>query len=316
MIRLFLGFFLLAVINAAIAADVNLAWDASTSTNVGGYKFYYGTKSKIYTDSVDVGNVTNYKMTGLNDNTLYFFALKSYDTTRQKESAGYSNEVSTATAGTVPIIVPPPTIAALTLTKIGNLITSSANNSLPVGAVCNTYTDVTLADSGKEALMAYREKDLPTLNGSCAVDASKYFTKGTKGYVGITYSYQGKESTLSNILLVDLSVDTSYVLDKSLPTPKNSLLSVDGAKGILSLQSSFIPAGLVTDCLYSVNGSEPTLIKLLKLGKTQAYCKFEVPNTGVNKVVYSFVRNGSPSLKSQEVIFNFQLKTPANAICN
>jgi hypothetical protein len=304
---------LCAIANVSLAADVNLSWDASTSANVGGYKIYYGKQSKTYTSAVDAGNGTSYKVTGLDDGVEYFFAVKSYSKDRTIESAGYSNEVSTKTAGTVPII-PPPVISPLTLTKIGNLVTSSANNTLPVGAVCNTYTQVSPSDAGKEALMAYREKDLSTVNGSCAIDASKYFAKGTKGYLGITYSYKGQESFLSNVLLIDMTVTDpvpmpSYILDTTLPAPKNPYITVDGLRGIVWLQSSFVPTGSHTDCLVSVNGSAPKLIKLLSLGRTQAYCKFEIPNTGANKVIFSFVAPGTPPKKGADVIYNYKLKS-------
>jgi PKD repeat protein len=77
----------------AIAGSLNLAWDASTSTDVGGYKLYYGQASQNYTASVDVGNVTTYQMTGLQDGATYFFALKAYNTAKSIESV-YSNQAS------------------------------------------------------------------------------------------------------------------------------------------------------------------------------------------------------------------------------
>lgn len=299
----------------ALAGDLNLAWDPSTSKNVGGYKLYYGKQSKTYISAVDVGNITTYKITGLDDGVEYYFALKSYNTDRTLESAAYSNEVSTKTAGNVPI-TPPPVIAPLTLTKLGNLVVSSANNTLPDGATCNTYVEVTPSDAGKEALMAYKEHLLPPINGNCAVDASKYFVKGTKGYIGMTYSVGKDESFLSNILVIDLTESADYVLDTSLPISRNSVLSVDGVKGVMYLQSSFIPVGTVTDCLVSINGASPTKFKLTPLGKTQAYCKLEAPNTGFNKIIYSFVAPGTPPRKGADAVFNYKLKTPPNALCN
>jgi PKD repeat protein len=77
----------------AFAGSLNLAWDASTSSDVGGYKLYYGQASQNYTASVDVGNVTAYQMTGLQDGATYFFALKAYNTAKSIESV-YSNQAS------------------------------------------------------------------------------------------------------------------------------------------------------------------------------------------------------------------------------
>jgi Concanavalin A-like lectin/glucanases superfamily len=93
------GFISLLFINQAFAGDLTLAWNASTSSGVGGYKVYYGTSSKNYTSNVDVGNTTAYKMIGLTNGSKYFFALKAYNTAKSIESS-YSNEASATVATT------------------------------------------------------------------------------------------------------------------------------------------------------------------------------------------------------------------------
>ncbi len=91
--RLALILFTLFFSSIALAGNVNLAWDASPSTGVGGYKIYYGLSSNSYTSSIDTGNVTSYQMTGLQDGATYYFALKAYNTAKSIESV-FSNEVS------------------------------------------------------------------------------------------------------------------------------------------------------------------------------------------------------------------------------
>jgi PKD repeat protein len=75
------------------AANVNLVWDASSSTNVGGYKISYGQSSGNYSTTIDTGNKTNYVVSGLQEGTKYFFAVKAYDSTKTTESV-YSNEIN------------------------------------------------------------------------------------------------------------------------------------------------------------------------------------------------------------------------------
>jgi hypothetical protein len=94
-----LGFILLLCCNNVFAGNINLAWDPSPSTGVGGYKLYYGSSSKTYTSNVDVGKSTTYTMTGLTSGTKYYFALKSYNTAKSIESS-YSNEVNATVAAT------------------------------------------------------------------------------------------------------------------------------------------------------------------------------------------------------------------------
>ena len=76
----------------ARAVHVTLQWDRnSKNMDVAGYKMYYGTKSREYDRSVEVGKVLEYTLTGLDRDECYFFATTAYDSAGH-ESA-YSNEV-------------------------------------------------------------------------------------------------------------------------------------------------------------------------------------------------------------------------------
>ena len=55
--------------SAAGTVSVNLAWNASASSNVGGYIVSYGTGSGTYTQSSDVGNSTSTTLKGLQSGT-------------------------------------------------------------------------------------------------------------------------------------------------------------------------------------------------------------------------------------------------------
>jgi hypothetical protein len=74
----------------ALAADVSLSWEASTST-VTGYKVYVGTASGTYGTPTTIGNLTSYTVTGLSSGT-YYFAVTAYDASGNESS--YSNEVT------------------------------------------------------------------------------------------------------------------------------------------------------------------------------------------------------------------------------
>jgi fibronectin type 3 domain-containing protein len=94
---------------SSFAAKITLAWDANTESDVVGYKVYYGTSSKSYTGSMDVGNVTNCTLAGLKGGQTYYIAVTAYSTS-SKES-GYSSEVSgVATEPPPPVSDTPPTI--------------------------------------------------------------------------------------------------------------------------------------------------------------------------------------------------------------
>ena len=67
-----------------------LSWDA-TLAGAAGFKLYFGTSSKSYSSSVNVGTAPSYALSGLAPGT-YYFAVTAYDAFGN-ESA-YSNEVS------------------------------------------------------------------------------------------------------------------------------------------------------------------------------------------------------------------------------
>lgn len=67
------------LVGLAHAGNVTLAWDPNTGQNLAGYKLYYGTSSRNYTVSVNVGNATKYTLVNLTDGMLYYFAVTAYD---------------------------------------------------------------------------------------------------------------------------------------------------------------------------------------------------------------------------------------------
>jgi hypothetical protein len=80
----------------ASAAQVTLAWDPNTESNLAGYKIHYGTASGSYAVHTDVHNVTTYTVTGLTEGQAYYFAATAYDTSGNESR--YSNQVSYSVA--------------------------------------------------------------------------------------------------------------------------------------------------------------------------------------------------------------------------
>ncbi len=61
------------------AKDITLEWDPNTEPDLGGYIVHYGTESGIYDQSLDVGNFTSAVISGLDENTEYYFAISAYN---------------------------------------------------------------------------------------------------------------------------------------------------------------------------------------------------------------------------------------------
>ena len=75
-----------------VAADVTLAWDPNSETDLAGYKVYYGTSPGTYGAPISMGKRTTFTVNGLSPGT-YYFAVTAYNTSGLE--SGFSNEVST-----------------------------------------------------------------------------------------------------------------------------------------------------------------------------------------------------------------------------
>lgn len=108
-------FFLAGFSATAKAADVTLAWDANTESNLAGYKLYYDGDSDteqyqgvganegdspviIYLEDLDDSENPSFTLTGLEDGQYYYFALTAFDTDGLESD--FSDEVGCFT-GTV-----------------------------------------------------------------------------------------------------------------------------------------------------------------------------------------------------------------------
>jgi hypothetical protein len=79
-------------ISNVYSAQATLSWNPNSESDLAGYKIYYGNASRTYHTNVDVGNVTSYTVSSLEEGKMYFFAATAYDTSNNE--SGYSNEVS------------------------------------------------------------------------------------------------------------------------------------------------------------------------------------------------------------------------------
>jgi hypothetical protein len=87
---------LLLISTAANAQSLVLAWDASTTTGVSGYRVHYGTTPSTYPNSIDVGTQTTYTVSGLVPGVRYYFVVSAYSA---GGTSNYSNEVSGVATG-------------------------------------------------------------------------------------------------------------------------------------------------------------------------------------------------------------------------
>ncbi|KKP98047.1 MAG: hypothetical protein US25_C0013G0004 [Candidatus Moranbacteria bacterium GW2011_GWE1_36_7] len=70
-----------------VLGQAKLNWNASSESDVNGYKIYYGIEKRKgdcprdggYTKKVDVGKKTSYQIDNLKDGSTYYFSVTSYN---------------------------------------------------------------------------------------------------------------------------------------------------------------------------------------------------------------------------------------------
>ncbi|MBI5665925.1 MAG: PKD domain-containing protein [Nitrospirae bacterium] len=67
-------------------------FNGSPLTDINGYKLYYGSISRKYTQVINVGKDTTYEVNNLTEGSTYYFTVTAYDTSGNESV--YSNEVS------------------------------------------------------------------------------------------------------------------------------------------------------------------------------------------------------------------------------
>jgi hypothetical protein len=73
-------------------SGLDLIWDANKEADLAGYRLYYGTASSEYTQMIDVGRVTEFRLDDLQMGVTYFLALTAYDF--DGNESGFSKEAS------------------------------------------------------------------------------------------------------------------------------------------------------------------------------------------------------------------------------
>lgn len=88
----------------ATAGDVHLLWDPNGEPDLSGYVLVYGTASRVYTQSMELGpSTTEAHVSGLPDGATYYFAVRAFNTAGQQSALSNEVAVSFAAPGGPPL---------------------------------------------------------------------------------------------------------------------------------------------------------------------------------------------------------------------
>jgi hypothetical protein len=128
---------------SAYSAQVTLAWDSNTETDLAGYKIYYGNSSRNYTHSIDVKdrNANTCTISDLIEGQTYYFAATAYNNSLVQSD--YSIEVSrtiNAATTTISQITTTTSLQPRTTTTVRPIASSSTSSVTPATIVPTTST--------------------------------------------------------------------------------------------------------------------------------------------------------------------------------
>ncbi|MDG0793335.1 hypothetical protein OMP38_22670 [Cohnella ginsengisoli] len=109
---------------AMTGGKVSLAWTEAAGAT--GYTLKYGTASRNYTDTVELGDTTSLEVEGLSIGTTYYFAIESYDAYGVSELSDellltpLADEVAVPSGAQGNIRPPDPTTANIPVSAIGD----------------------------------------------------------------------------------------------------------------------------------------------------------------------------------------------------
>jgi len=142
-ILVILSAFLTLLSGQAIAASLQVSWNANTDADLAGYKVYYGTLTGTYGPAVDVRNVTAYQIANVQSGSTYYVAVSAYD------SSGNESSRSTEVRATIPAADTTPPTGTVTINS-GGASTTSASVTLTLSAADagGTVTGMRISNDG------------------------------------------------------------------------------------------------------------------------------------------------------------------------
>jgi hypothetical protein len=121
---------LCSVIATHAQSRVTVAWDRNSESNITGYKLHCGTVARVYTDIINVGNVTTASVSNLAPGVTYRFAVTALNTAGLESD--YSSEIAFTTTNIVTANTPP---------AISSFSPRAVNEDTGTGSITFTVSD-------------------------------------------------------------------------------------------------------------------------------------------------------------------------------
>ncbi len=187
------------------AASLLVTWNRNTESDLAGYIVSYGTRAGTFSNSVDVHNVTSYRISNVQNGVTYYVAVSAYDTSGNVSPRSDVCSVNVP-AVTIPQDTSPPT-GSVSI-NAGAASTSSNRVTLTLSArdAAGSVTGMKVSNDGVTycAEMAYAASCAWTLLGGYGTRTVYVLFKDSAGNWSST-------PAVDTIMLVETAAPTSSV---------------------------------------------------------------------------------------------------------
>jgi Bacterial Ig-like domain (group 3)/Glucodextranase, domain B len=181
----------------AYGAGVKLAWDASSESNLSGYKVYYRTVGGSYTTPIILGLQTTCTVP-ISASGTYYFAVTAYTSSAESE---FSNEVSTTLSDTTA-----PTL--LIVSPSSNQSVSSSSNTLSIsgtatddfGVMQVTWTSDRGGSGTASGTSNWSVSTIALLEGTNVITVTAKDLAGNAGTATVSVTYAPPLSTSTSVI--------------------------------------------------------------------------------------------------------------------
>jgi hypothetical protein len=130
----------------ALAGSLCVSWDPVQDDRVAGYRLKYGTSSRGYIQSIDLGKVTSHSFANLPEGIRYYFVVTAYD------ANGVEGLPSAEVSATVLDPNAPIKFLTISLSNVSNTsVTVNWTTDKPTTGSIEYGSDFTLENSGSES---------------------------------------------------------------------------------------------------------------------------------------------------------------------
>lgn len=177
---------------------VTLNWNnlSTINSNINGYKIKYGTSSKNYTNTIDVGNVHTKNITGLTNGQKYYFSVSGYYS--DSTSATINETVNSSEASITPISID---------ASLSSLTTSSGTLSPTFASGTTTYTEsVSNSVSSMTVTPTVNQTNATvTINGTTVTSGSPFAINLNVGYNVITVVVTAQDGSTTDTYTITVA---------------------------------------------------------------------------------------------------------------